>query len=119
MKYITMMKARTYAGPHDSQVPAGKTFVHRTDSTYTVFIYVIGGSGRTDGQVIENGTLVVFEDGDQVVVSAGDEPLRFLLLSGKPLGEPVAWRGPIVMNTQAELETAFREYRDGTFIKQS
>lgn len=59
----------------------------------------------------------MFEAGDQVAVSAANKPLRLLLLTGKPLNEPVAWRGPIVMNTQAELETAFQEYREGTFIK--
>lgn len=101
----------------DCTVPAGQTFVHPTDPTYTAFIYVIGGTGRTVGQVIENGKLVLFGEGEQLAVSAGDEALRFLLLTGKPLNEPVAWQGPIVMNTQAELETAFREYREGTFIK--
>jgi redox-sensitive bicupin YhaK (pirin superfamily) len=101
----------------DCMVPAGKTFLHPTDPTYTAFVYVIGGSGKTDGQALENGRLVLFDEGEQLAVSAADEPLRFLLLTGKPLNEPVAWRGPIVMNTQAELETAFREYREGTFIK--
>jgi redox-sensitive bicupin YhaK (pirin superfamily) len=52
-----------------------------------------------------------------VVVSAGEEPLRFLLISGKPIGEPIAWRGPIVMNIQAELRVAFDELDRGTFIK--
>jgi redox-sensitive bicupin YhaK (pirin superfamily) len=60
---------------------------------------------------------VLFDHGPLLTVDAADEDLRFLLLTGKPLAEPVAWQGPIVMNTQAELETAFREYRDGTFIK--
>jgi group II intron reverse transcriptase/maturase len=63
--------------------------------------------------------LVLFGDGDAVVVSAGEEPLRFLLISGKPIGEPIAWRGPIVMNTQAELRVAFDELDRGTFIKHS
>ncbi len=101
----------------DCTVPAGQTFVHPTMPGYTAFIYVIGGVGQTDGQAIENGKVVLFDDGEQLVIHAGDEPLRFLLLTGKPLNEPVAWRGPIVMNTDEELETAFREYRDGTFIK--
>ena len=101
----------------DCTVPAGQTFIHRTDPGYTAFIYVIGGQGTTDGQVFENGTLILFDAGQQLAVSAANEPLSFLLLTGKPLNEPVAWQGPIVMNTQAELETAFREYRDGTFIK--
>ena len=101
----------------DCTVPADQTFIHQTDLSYTAFIYVIGGKGTTDGQAIENGTLVLFDEGQQLAFSAANEPLRLLLVTGKPLNEPVAWRGPIVMNTQAELETAFREYREGTFIK--
>ena len=101
----------------DCTVPAGRTFVHRTNPDYTAFIYVIEGAGETAGEAIENGTLVLFGEGDRLAVSAASESLRFLLLTGKPLNEPVAWRGPIVMNTQAELELAFREYREGTFIK--
>jgi len=66
---------------------------------------------------IHNGTAVLFGDGDQVSVSAQSEPVRFLLISGKPIGEPVAWYGPIVMNTEEELKIAFEEYRNGTFIK--
>ncbi len=102
----------------DCTVPAGETFTHKTDPAYTAFIYVIGGSGKTDSSKVENGTLVLFEEGDQLSVTASGQDLRFLLLTGKPLNEPVAWRGPIVMNTQAELETAFREYQEGTFIKE-
>ena len=101
----------------DCTVPAGVTFVHPTDPAYTAFIYVIGGKGATDGQAIENGNLVLFDQGEQLAISAANDDLRFSLLTGKPLNEPVAWRGPIVMNTQAELETAFQEYREGTFIK--
>jgi redox-sensitive bicupin YhaK (pirin superfamily) len=101
----------------DCTVPAGQTFIHRTDPSYTAFIYVIEGQGTTDGQTLENGTLILFDAGQQLAVSAASDPLRFLLLTGRPLNEPVAWQGPIVMNTQAELETAFREYRNGTFIK--
>ena len=66
---------------------------------------------------LTNRTLVLFDDGDQVVVVTEDEPVRFLLISGKPLREPVAWYGPIVMNTQEELRIAFNEYQKGTFIK--
>jgi redox-sensitive bicupin YhaK (pirin superfamily) len=102
----------------DCSVPAGKSFIHGTNPAYTAFIYVIGGSGQTDGEAIENGKLVLYQAGEQLSVSAGEDPLRFLLLTGKPLNEPVAWRGPIVMNSDAELETAFQEYQEGTFIKQ-
>jgi hypothetical protein len=101
----------------DCTVPAGRTFFHQTHPQYTAFIYVIDGVGKTGGEALENGKLVLFDEGDQLAVSAAGELLRFLLLTGKPLNEPVAWRGPIVMNTQAELELAFREYREGTFIK--
>ena len=64
-----------------------------------------------------NRSLVLFDSGDEVTVQAGDEGIRFLLVSGKPIQEPVAWYGPIVMNTQAELQQAVSELRDGTFIK--
>ncbi|MDX9894940.1 MAG: pirin family protein [Desulfofustis sp.] len=101
----------------DCLVPAGRTFVHRTQPGYTAFIYVIDGSGITVGEPLENGTLVLFDEGNHLSVSAADRPLRFLLLTGKPLREPVAWRGPIVMNTTDEVELAFREYQAGTFIK--
>jgi redox-sensitive bicupin YhaK (pirin superfamily) len=64
-----------------------------------------------------NRSLVVFGDGDDVTVQAGDEGIRFLLVSGKPIEESVAWYGPIVMNTNVELQQAANELRDGTFIK--
>jgi len=60
---------------------------------------------------------VLFDRGDEVVVQAGSEGIRFLLVSGKPLEEPVAWRGPIVMNTQEQLRQAFHEINEGTFLK--
>jgi quercetin 2,3-dioxygenase len=101
----------------DCTVPADQTFTHAIDPDYTAFIYVVSGKGKVADQAIENGTLVLFGKGDQLVVNAATETLGFLLLTGKPLNEPVAWQGPIVMNTQAELENAFREYREGTFIK--
>ncbi|MFL6975867.1 MAG: pirin-like C-terminal cupin domain-containing protein, partial [Xanthobacteraceae bacterium] len=64
-----------------------------------------------------NRSLVLFDSGDEVTVAAGEEGLRFLLVSGKPIEEPVAWYGPIVMNTNAELQQAVAELRNGTFIK--
>ena len=64
-----------------------------------------------------NRSLVLFDSGDEVTVQAGEQGIRFLLVSGKPLEEPVAWYGPIVMNTQAELKQAVAELRNGTFIK--
>jgi hypothetical protein len=65
----------------------------------------------------DNRSLVLFDRGDEITVRAGDEGIRFLLVSGKPIEEPVAWYGPIVMNTQEELTQAFEEYRAGTFLK--
>ena len=64
-----------------------------------------------------NRSLVLFDRGDEVTVQAGERGIRFLLVSGQPLGEPVAWYGPIVMNTKDELRTAFAEFQDGTFLK--
>ena len=64
-----------------------------------------------------NRSLVLFDSGDEVTVQAGAEGIRFILVSGKPIKEPVAWYGPIVMNSQAELQQAFTELRSGTFIK--
>jgi redox-sensitive bicupin YhaK (pirin superfamily) len=77
----------------------------------------LGPDGRPATAPIGNRSLILFDRGDSVVVQAGERGVRFLLVSGKPLEEPVAWRGPIVMNTQAELHTAFRELQEGTFIK--
>ena len=102
----------------DCEVPAGQAFVHKTPSKHTAFIYVIGGEGETCGTAVKNRDMVLYDQGDRLTVNAGDEcPLRFLLLTGKPLNEPVAWQGPIVMNTREELEQAFQEYREGRFIK--
>jgi hypothetical protein len=64
----------------------------------------------------DNRSLVLFDSGDEVEVQAGDEGIRFLLVSGEPLKEPVAWYGPIVMNTQEQLQQAFEELREGTFL---
>ncbi len=64
-----------------------------------------------------NHSLVLFDRGDEIVVQAGDEGIRFLLVSGKPIEEPVAWYGPIVMNTDEQLRKAFAELQEGTFIK--
>jgi redox-sensitive bicupin YhaK (pirin superfamily) len=103
----------------DVTVPAGNLFEHTTKPGHTFFAYVIGGQGffgadRTAGR---NRDLLLFDDGDLLRVTTDLKEVRFLLISGMPLAEPVAWRGPIVMNTREELETAFREYREGTFIK--
>ncbi len=64
-----------------------------------------------------NRNLILFDSGDEITVQAGEEGIRFLLVSGKPIEEPIAWRGPIVMNSQNELQAAFRELQQGTFIR--
>jgi redox-sensitive bicupin YhaK (pirin superfamily) len=66
---------------------------------------------------VGNQTLILFDTGEEFAIKATGENVRFLILTGEPLNEPIAWRGPIVMNTQAELETAFREYQEGNFVK--
>jgi hypothetical protein len=122
----------------DVTVPPGATFTHATVRGHTVFAYVFGGKAVFNHQddpysyeaegdtyfdqerdrLIGDRHVVHFADGDAVVVTAGTEqPLHFLLVSGKPIREPIAWRGPIVMNTQAELRVAFEELDRGTFIK--
>ena len=121
----------------DVAIPARSTFRHPVKAGHTVFAYVFEGEGYFDPErdpyaredvgeryfdmerpcVCGNGTVVLYGPGDTVAVSTEERPVRFLLVSGRPLGEPVAWYGPIVMNTQAELRVAFREYEQGTFVK--
>ena len=102
----------------DVMLPAGVNFSHPTKFGHTVFSYVFEGT-CTLGQdtAVSSGHIALFGDGDEVRARAGDKGARFLLVSGKPLGEPVAWRGPIVMNTNDELRQAFEEYQSGTFVK--
>jgi redox-sensitive bicupin YhaK (pirin superfamily) len=103
----------------DVAVPPNTRFSHPTQPGHTVFAYVIDGKGLFGEEETEmgNGSLVLFGHGASVNIFALNTGARFLLISGKPLGEPVAWHGPIVMNTQEELETAFDEYSRGTFIR--
>jgi redox-sensitive bicupin YhaK (pirin superfamily) len=120
----------------DISVPPGRTRRITVEVTRHAFAYVFAGSGtfrdasepravRTeavDGSDAvrydaTNHSLVLFDSGDEIVVRAGDQGIRFLLVSGRPLEEPVAWYGPIVMNTQAELQQAFSDLRAGTFIQ--
>jgi quercetin 2,3-dioxygenase len=125
----------------DVFVPPGKRKTLPVEVGRHAFAYVFEGSGTFSGAsqpfgVLtekENGdgsetlvreragnrSLVVFDTGDEVTVQAGDEGVRFLLVSGRPLREPVAWYGPIVMNSNAELQEAIRELNAGTFIKES
>jgi redox-sensitive bicupin YhaK (pirin superfamily) len=105
----------------DITLEPGADLEHPTPSGHTVFAYAISGRGKVGPNgthTLARGQLALFTDGDSALVRASDVPFRFLLVSGKPLGEPVAWSGPIVMNTREELAAAFREYQDGTFIQQ-
>jgi redox-sensitive bicupin YhaK (pirin superfamily) len=121
----------------DVSVPPGLKKTLKVDTRRHAFAYVFAGSGKfcnaseplsvpTEGvgwadtephAEADDRSLVLFDSGDEVSVQAGDDGIRFLLVSGKPLEEPVAWYGPIVMNTQAELREAYDELQNGTFLK--
>ena len=104
----------------DVTIKAHSEFSHPIKRDHNVFAYVIEGKGYFEepkDHLVDNETLVIYRPGDDVKITTGEGDLRFLLISGKPLREPVAWQGPIVMNTQEELRIAFAEYHNGTFIK--
>jgi len=107
----------------DVAVPADGTFVHPVPRGHTAFAYVFEGSGKfgvgPEGHTGAHGagTLVQYGDGDAVSVAAEGGPVRFILVSGRPIGEPVAWHGPIVMNTKEEIRQALRDLEAGTFIR--
>ncbi|WP_194096644.1 pirin family protein [Marivivens aquimaris] len=122
----------------DISIPAGVKKRFKIDTYRRAFAYVFAGSGAfvdasaPEGVLLEkevmgeevnirdmsgNRTLVRFGTGDEIVVQAGEEGVRFLLISGAPIEEPVAWHGPIVMNTQDEIRNAIKELRNGTFIR--
>ena len=120
----------------DVAVPPETTFIHAIKRGHKVLAYVLEGEAYFDpernaytheavatnyfdmGRKCACGAedLILYGDGDTVVITTQDKPVRFLLVSGQPIGEPVAWYGPIVMNTQQELQSAFEEYQAGTFI---
>jgi quercetin 2,3-dioxygenase len=121
----------------DVEIPAGRRKTLPVQTTRHAFAYVFGGDGKfcnasaplavptepagwadtAPHAEADNRTLVLFDRGDEVTVQAGEQGIRFLLVSGKPLGEPVAWYGPIVMNTRQQLQQAFEELQAGTFLK--
>jgi len=121
----------------DVTIPPNSEFIHPTKQGHTVFAYIIDGQGyfcreknpftyEVEGRnyfdidrdpFVGDGTIVLFDDGDEIMAFTEEHEVRFLLISGKPILEPVAWYGPIVMNTQEELQIAFEEYKQGTFIK--
>ncbi len=100
----------------DVELAPEKTFEHPTPKTDTLFAYVVEGVIEVQGKDITQGQCLVFGEGDFAKISSKNGS-RFLFVSGEPLNEPVAWRGPIVMNTEEELEKAYEELRAGTFIK--
>ena len=100
----------------DVKLPAGKTFERATERDRNLFAYAIEGLGFTGDKLIEPQRCVLFGEGDAVQIRS-DAGIRFLFVSGKPLKEPIAWGGPIVMNTQGELALAFWELEQGVFIK--
>ncbi len=121
----------------DVTVPPGRRKTLPVETTRHAFAYVFSGDAKfsnaseplavptesvnwldtTPPAHAENRSLVLFDKGDKIMVHAGADGVRFLLVSGKPLGEPVAWYGPIVMNTQQQLQEAFTELREGTFLR--
>jgi redox-sensitive bicupin YhaK (pirin superfamily) len=121
----------------DISVPPGRRKTLPVEIARHTFAYVFAGAGKfcnaseplevptepvswadtNPPAEADNRSLVLFDRGDELMVQAGDEGIRFLLVSGKPLEEPVAWYGPIVMNTQEQLRQAFRELDKGTFLK--
>ena len=114
----------------DVFVPPGKKKQLAVERSRHAFAYVFSGSGTfrdaSDPRPVKNElvpsdvgnrSLILFDAGDEITVQAGDQGIRFLLISGKPIEEPVAWYGPIVMNTKAELQQAMSDLRNGTFIK--
>jgi redox-sensitive bicupin YhaK (pirin superfamily) len=105
----------------DVQIQAGKEWSLETAGSETLFVYILEGAGRFESKsqkFIVAKQAILFNSGQKFFAAAGDSGLRFLLLAGKPLKEPIAWGGPIVMNTEAELEKAFRELDAGTFVTQ-
>ncbi|UCE72824.1 MAG: pirin family protein [Methanomassiliicoccales archaeon] len=101
----------------DVSIEPDASFTHKLKDGFNAFCYVFEGLGNFQNEKISREHAVLFKGVDSVKVESGKTPLRYLFVSGKPIGEPVAWRGPIVMNTQEELGLAFYEYRNGTFIK--
>lgn len=122
----------------DVEIPAGKSFIFPVKADHNIFAYVIDGEAFFDPARIPfahdaaginyfdmqppcacaDGSLVLYEkNGTHIVITTNKRSVRFLLVSGKPLNEPIAWYGPIVMNTQEQLRAAFQEYQNGTFIK--
>lgn len=121
----------------DISIPPNQIYKQQTRADSTVFAYIIAGSGYFDPNrdpfshdiktvdyldlkndcLLSKENLIIFDKGDEISIETENDSVRFLLISGKPIREPIAWYGPIVMNTQEELRKAFEDYQNGTFIK--
>jgi quercetin 2,3-dioxygenase len=104
----------------DIYIPENTSYTHVAKKGHTFFAYIYEGVAcfdDIDENAIASGIVILYEDGDEIEIKTKNESARLLLISGKPIGERVAWYGPIVMNTEEELEIAFKEYNNGTFIK--
>ncbi len=104
----------------DVNIKGNGKFIYETEPNSTVFALIVEGEGNFGRENKENysiGTGILYNPGEKIEVKANEKGVRFLLLSGKPIKEPIAWGGPVVMNTKEELRTAFKQIDDGTFIK--
>jgi redox-sensitive bicupin YhaK (pirin superfamily) len=108
----------------DVSLPAGQSFTQLISARHNAFVYVIEGEGAFESAALGEapefygeGSLILYGEGEHIAVATDKRPVRFLLAAGKPFHEPIAWHGPVVMNTQAEIKTAFEEFEKGTFVK--
>jgi len=109
-------------GYMEALIPPNTVFTHSFTEGYTVLAYVVEGSfysvkGDREVRVGRHSTAIFTREGKEVVIRTGEELARILLLSGRPIGEPIAWYGPIVMNYEDEILQALRELREGIFVK--
>lgn len=104
----------------DVEIPSNEEWYYETNTNSTLFVYIIRGEGSfnpSSEEFLSEKQAILFDEGNLLRVLASDTGIRFLLISGEPLGEPIAWGGPIVMNTKEELLQAYQELEDNTFIK--
>ena len=128
---VTSLQGETITGPvmglaeeidpeyFDVRIAEGLTYTREIDAERTAIIHVVSGRISLDGIRVDAGSLALYADGGtrQISVRADGQEARILVIAGNPLGEPIAWGGPIVMNTREELSIAFREYAQGTFVR--
>lgn len=108
------------ASIYDIKLSSGSELVIRVKKGHTSFIFLIEGDALLEGELVKEKSAVLYDDGDEIaVVSTSNAPSRFLFFSAEPLHEPIAWGGPIVMNTREEIKLAFEELKKGTFIKEN